>query len=155
MDHLESVALVCSNFLSILHQEKCSKDIRSRLWSSQIQDTLKARQEAAVRELDLIIEDVKSYPINYNHYYIDTVSKQRQARGAKPLTECIEGATQRIKLEDCRSNHLSTKIDVDRAVESYSKRMNPNMEKHSCQEALDCLFSIYKVCCLPALFNPS
>ena len=142
-DHLEMVAHVCSQFLEGLLSEKCPKDMYSRLWSSQIQDVLKTRKDASVRELELIMEDIKSYPINYNHYYTDLIKKRRQARGEKSLAECIKGATKLTYLE--HSDHLSESVDVGQVVEKYSQRVDPDMEKHSCEEALDCLFSIYKV----------
>ena len=145
VDHVEEVSLVCSQFLAALLQEKCPKDIHSRLWSSVIQDTLKSRNEASVDELELIMKDVQSYPINYNHYYTDVIKQRRQARGKKALTECIKGATKHTHVAGCHSDHTSASIDVDQAVERYSQRIDPDMEKHSCEEALDCLFSIYKV----------
>ena len=144
-DHMERVAQVCSRFLENLLREKCPEDMYSRLWSSQIQDALKTRRDASVRELNLIMEDIKSYPINYNHYYTDMIKQRRKARGKESLAECIEEATKRTVLEDCRSNHTSASIDVAQVVERYSQRVDPDMEKHSCEEALDCLFSIYKV----------
>ena len=140
--HLETVALLCSKFLEVVHAEKCSKDIRSRLWSSLIQDALKSRLEAASRELKLVMEDVKNYPINYNHYYTDTISKQRQSRNKTILAECVDQATSSY-------SHFadgdSKTVDTNLAIEKYSQHIDPNMEKHSCQEALDCLLSIYKV----------
>ncbi|KAL9118920.1 MAG: hypothetical protein Q9187_004527 [Circinaria calcarea] len=112
---------------------------------SQIQDTLKIRKDASIRELELIMEDVKSYPINYNHYYTDTIKKRRQARGRKSLAETIEGRSCTGE-EFSDDDHTSSIIGVAQAAEEYRQRVDPDMEKHSCEEALDCLFSIYKVC---------
>ena len=144
MEHVDRVAHVCSQFLTTLLQEISPNDIRSRLWSSLIQDTLKSRYDAAVNELKLIMQDIKSYPVNYNHYYTDTIKKRRQDRGKKTLNECIVGATKHTRLPECSSNHTFASTNIDQAVELYSKRIDPNMEKHSCEEALDCLFAIYK-----------
>lgn len=144
MEHVERVAHVCSQFLTALLQEQSPNDIRSRLWSSLIQDALKSRSEASVKELKLIMEDVKSYPINYNHYYTDTIKKRRQDRVKIALNECIKDAIKHTCIPDCNSYHTSASVDVDQAVERYSQRIDPNMEKHSCEEALDCLFSIYQ-----------
>lgn len=144
MDHLEKVAQVCSRFLWILLEQKCPKDIHSRLWSSRIQDALKSRSKAAMGELDRIKEDVENYPINYNHYYTDNVEKMRQARIRKSLVERIKSATKNTLLDGCHSTHTSASIDVDQIVGNYSERIDPDMEKHSCQEALDCLLAIYK-----------
>ncbi len=143
-DHLERVARVCSRFLWILLEQKCPKDIHSRLWSSHIQDALKTRSKAAMEELERIISDVENYPINYNHYYTDTIDKRRQARTRESLAERIKSATTHAPLDGCLSTHTSASIDVDQIVGNYSERIDPDMEKRSCQEVLDCLLAIYK-----------
>ena len=146
VDHVDEVSQVCSQFLQALLEDKCPKDIRSRLWSSQIQDSLKSRYESAIQELDRIVEDARSYPINYNHYYTDIVEKMRKAREQESLKESIEGATVQTPIMDCNSQtHYATSIDVDKAMKSHSQRIDPDMHKVSCQKALDCLFAIYKV----------
>ena len=147
VDHVEEVASQCSRFVRQLLQQKCAKDVHSRLWSYRIQDALKGRSEAAVAELVRIIEDIKSYPINYNHYYTDTIKKRRQARGRKSLAETIKNATTHIPPDDKFPFRTIASIDVDQVVGRYAERIDPNMENHSCEEALDCLFSIYKARC--------
>lgn len=122
----------------------CPEDVCSRLWSSQIQDALTERNVSATRELELLMEDIKSYPINYNHYYTDTIKKRRRDRDKKALSECLQQSSTDTALPGCHSTHSSTKIDVDRAMDQYCLRADPEMEKHSCEEALDSLFSIYK-----------
>lgn len=152
LDHLESVADQCSRFVRFLLQQKCPKDIHSRLWSYQIQDALKSRSEAAVQELDRIMEDIENYPINYNHYYTDTTQRYRQARVRATLAECIKSATTHTSHEDCDADHTSTTINVDQVVGKYSERIDPDMEKLSCKEALDCLLAIYKASLNPLKF---
>jgi hypothetical protein len=142
---VEEVAQACRQFLQGLFEEKCPKDIHSRLWSSQIQDALAARNEAALRELDLIMEDIQSYPINYNHYYTDTIRQRRNKREKESLAQCIEDATSHTHLPGCNSTHTSTSIDVDKALQGYAKSTDPDIVNHSCEEVLDCLIAIYKV----------
>lgn len=152
--HAEKVWDICSSFLQTLLEERCPKDVFDRLWSSQLLDELKGRSEAAGKELDLIMEDVKSYPINYNHYYTDTMVKKRQEREQKALKECIEGATTTTAVYSRNNTFVNTeKVDVDSAAQKFFKRIEPDMEKLSCQEALDCLFAIYKVAWHPFLFS--
>ena len=64
VEYLEDVAQICTRFLNILLQDKCPKDIISRLRVSLVQDALKTRYDGALQELELIMEDTKSYPIN-------------------------------------------------------------------------------------------
>jgi len=143
--HIEDVADVCNQFLDDLLQEKCPKDVYTRLWSSKIEDALKLRLDGAAKEMEKIMEDIKSYPITYNHYYTDTIKKRRRERGEKSLAKCIDNATQHFTLPACNSNHTSAQVDAGKAAREYSDEVDPDMENHSCEEALDCLYSIYKV----------
>ena len=92
-----------------------------------------------------ITEDIKSYSITYNHYYTDTIKKRRREREEKSLISCIDNATQHIILPKYRSNHTSAQIDSEKAAREYSDKIDSNMKNHSCEEALDCLYSIYKI----------
>ena len=136
-DHVEGIMSICSQFLAALLEEMCPKDIYSGVWTSLTQDALGVRNEASIRELELIMEDVKSYPINHNHYYTDTIKKLRQARANKVLTESINTTMK-------SSKYALTSTDVEQVVDRYSQRIDPDMDKYSCEEALDCLLSIYK-----------
>ena len=80
VDHMERVADHCSQFLKALVHEKCPKDVKSRVWNSNIHDALKIRLDRASNELERIMEDVKDCPINYNHYSTDTIKRRRQDR---------------------------------------------------------------------------
>jgi len=144
-DHVDAFSQKCRRFLLDLLQEMCPEDVCSRIWSSQIQDALKERNASATRELELLMEDIKSYPINYNRYYTDTIKKRRQHRDKEALAECLQQSTTDTPLPGCHSTHSSARIDIDMALDQYFSRADPEMEKYSCEEALDCLFSIYKV----------
>ena len=145
VDHLDDVDQVCSHFLDMLLEDKCPKDVISRLRINLVQDALKSRYDNALDELEKIMEDIGSYPINYNHYYTDTINKRRHERQKKSLAQSIENATTHTHLDGCNSTHTSASIDVDRALDQYSQDIDPNMETISCEEALDCLYAIYKV----------
>jgi hypothetical protein len=152
--HVEDVAETCSRFLEDLFKVKYPKDIYSRLWTSQIQDALNTRERQALLELCRLTEDVKSYPINYNHYYTDTVKKGRQKREMDILSTVLADSataskTQPITLPDGRTVDLSQltkgKVDIDRVTLNFKNTVNPNMERYGCEEALDCVLAIYKV----------
>ena len=91
--HVEDIADVCARFLDALLRKKCPKDIHTRLWSSKIEDTLTSRFDGSTREIEKIIEDIKSYPIIYNHYYTDTINKRRREREERGLADYIDNAT--------------------------------------------------------------
>jgi len=144
--HVEKVARVCQRFLKALLQDRCPKDVETRIWTSKIEDKLKARNQAAIAELGQLIEDLKSYPINYNHYYTDTITKRREQRQKAALTKCIKDATTTETTGSSYNNlTTTTEVDIEKVVGSYSQGCDPNMDNFSCEEALDCLLAIYKV----------
>ncbi|KAK8116344.1 hypothetical protein PG984_012846 [Apiospora sp. TS-2023a] len=146
VEHVDDVAATCSQFLGDLMGVKFPKDVQSRLWSSCIQDALKERKLASIRELDRIWEDVQNCPINYNHYYTDTIKKQQLGRMKGGLMKAIKEATTYEPAPDCTSQlHTSASIDVDDVVQQYAQTIDPNMNNVSCEEVLDCLLAIYKV----------
>ncbi|KAF7879541.1 hypothetical protein EAF04_000736 [Stromatinia cepivora] len=145
IDHVEDVARVCERFLDQLLKEKCPKDVKARIWSSRILDALKARRKAAFRELELIMEDTRGFPINYNHYYTDTIHKRRRERQKAFLADSLESATEHNHLAGCNSTHTSASIDIDKVATDFFTQIDPDMDNFSSEEALECLFAIYKV----------
>jgi len=145
VDYVDKVADVCTQFLKDLLLKKCPKDIHPRLWSSVLQDSVKKRYEAALHELELLQEDLESYPINYNPSYIHNITKTKIKRYEASLSNSIEGATEHKHLEGCMSTHTSASIDIAAVINRLFRSTDHNMDKHSCEDALDCLFSIYKV----------
>lgn len=105
--HVKDVTDVYNRFLNTLLREKCPEDIYTRLWSSKIEDALKLRFDGSAREMERIIEDIKSYPIIYNHYYTEIIKKRRREREEKSLASCINNATEYVKLLGYNSNHIS------------------------------------------------
>ena len=145
-NYLDQVNDVCISFFNIVLKDKCPEDIVSRLQATLVQDKLKDRYNKASQELKLLIEDVQSYPMNYNHYYTDTLYKRRQGRDKASLATCIQDATLHTVLKGCTSSeHTTASIDIDKATDAYSQSIDRNMENISCEGALDSLFAIYKV----------
>lgn len=145
VDHIEDVAQVCERFLDHLFKEKCPKDIKARVWSSRILDSLKARRKAAFRELELIMEDTRGFPINYNHYYTDTIHKRRQERQKAFLADSLESATEYTHLPGCQSTHTSASIDIDEVATNFFTHIDPDMDNFSAEEALECLFAASRI----------
>jgi hypothetical protein len=144
-DHVEDVSRVCERFLDHLLKEKCPKDVKARVWSSRIVDALKARRKAAFLELELIMEDTRGFPINYNHYYTDTIYNRRQERQRELLEASFEAATEQTPLPGYGSNHTTTSIDIEQVATSLFSKVDPDMDNFSSEEALECLCAIYKV----------
>ncbi|KAH8596293.1 dynamin family protein-like protein [Bisporella sp. PMI_857] len=140
--HVEKVSGICSAFLKNLIQDQCPKDVANRVWGLLIEDKLRARMDGALKELALLVKELRLHPINYNKYYTQTVSKSRVERQMAALAKCVEDASVTTYNEE---GATSTSVDVSKAVMQFSQSHESNMDDHSCQEALDCLLAIYKV----------
>jgi len=97
---------------------------------------------------------VEAYPINYNHYYTDTIKRRRQNRQLaviKEVAEKVNGATILPEQEDDEDQEYDEEpdatrsFDVEQFVKTLAERNDNDMETFTCEEALDCLFAIYKV----------
>ena len=194
--HVERVSDVCGRFLKNLLRDKCPQDVEPRIWSSIIEDALSQRKANAIDELKKLIQDLQSHPINYNHYYTETIAAGRREKQKAALADYIAHASimdsdeegddgddddDEPDLSEVRPDSDSEKdygfnpafgsiddaespptthkmngrrsvarIDVDQVVSSYWDTIDPNMENYSCEEALRCLFAIYKVCPSPS-----
>lgn len=113
-----------------------------------MQDILKRRREAALGELDKLIQDRSDFPINYNHYYTDNVHKKRQERIKAQIQRHVPENLY-VAERNCSVGLHYPKVDVnkelDKIIRHWADDVTPDMEKFSCEEALDCLLAIYKV----------
>ncbi|KAH9877555.1 hypothetical protein IAQ61_002922 [Plenodomus lingam] len=144
-DHIEDVVDVCRRFLHDLLQELCPKDVQSRLSLTHVEEAVKTRCMAAAKELGQILDDLREHPINYNHYYTDTIERCRMSRESQSLATCLENATTHTRLPGCHSDHTSASVDIDRICAEFSQSRNPDMDIYGCEGALDGLIAIYKV----------
>ena len=144
-DHVDQVADMCKMFTKTLLEETCPKDVRTRLAELKINEALESRKAKATAELLRILEDKQDFPAVYNHYYTDNVQKSRNKRMEHVLSKSIEAATTHEYLPGCNSNHTSASVDVAVAIDHFHGKVDHDMERYSCEEALDCLLSIYKV----------
>ncbi|KAI9669048.1 MAG: hypothetical protein M1831_000640 [Alyxoria varia] len=142
--HLEQVAGVCRRFLSDLLMKLCPKEVHSRVWTSQIAESLQEKGTAASDELGKIEEDLQSYPINYNHYYTDMIQQARLKRMKKSLSASVEEATTYRQVDDFDVGKKAV-FDPIHAAENCVRRIDPDMEHVTCEEVIDCLQAIYKV----------
>ncbi len=146
--HTECVSEICTQFLDALLVEKCPKDIEPRIRAFLIQNVLRRRKEAAFQELELLIEDLNNFPINYNHYYTETIKKRQREKETARFQESIDQATAHTHLPGCHSTHTSASVDVAQAINHYYAQGDEQggMDDHSCEDILICLLAIYKAC---------
>jgi GTPase SAR1 family protein len=148
--HAEEISKLCTNFVSDLLQELCPQDVYARLSSSDINNAPKRRLEHSQAELKKIIADRMLYPMTYNHYYTITIQKLRSQRAEKNLAECIAEATYQTNYYTSTGIKSYVPVTVDRIDTGKlkrlcSERITLNMDDHSCNDALDCLYAYYKV----------
>ncbi|KAJ9191829.1 hypothetical protein DTO164E3_8652 [Paecilomyces variotii] len=136
--HIDGVSDVCSTFLQEVLKDKAPSDMYARMWPI-IRERVKARHRSAVEELEKILKDNKSYVINYNHYYTDTIKKRQAERQKIKLRECLD------KAAAPGGNREVLPVNVNKALHLYSEDIDPGMDNHSSDEVLDCLLAIYKV----------
>ncbi|MCJ1311364.1 hypothetical protein MMC25_005035 [Agyrium rufum] len=141
-DHYKEVASVCERFLQELLQQICPKDVYTRLWNFHISTQLRSRLSNAQSELDELDRDHGEVPMNYNHYYTDTIKAKHREREGALLGQCVEKASAGESIEKDGA-HQQT-IDVELLQRTFQQLNDPNMENYSCEEILDCLDAIYK-----------
>lgn len=113
-----------------------------------VSDTLSSRKKSALEELAKLIKDKNNVPINYNHYYIDSIHKKRVKRIEAQSKELRADKTSRRGNESSDSDD-AFELDVKKpesAESESSDEATRDMEAFSCEESLDCLKAIYKVC---------
>lgn len=103
------------------------------------------KRSAAINELERIMEDVKSDPVNYNHYYTDTFKKRRPMRNKDRLADSVEKAAKRVVVSESKPFANPDSVDTGKAIELFANRIDPDMDKHAHEEVLDYLYAIYKV----------
>ncbi|KAG8527769.1 uncharacterized protein KY384_007923 [Bacidia gigantensis] len=134
--HVEQVALSCEQFLGYVLSDNCPKDVKTVFWSSHVEDSLHRRHTNAYKELQKLIDDIKEHPINYNHYFTDTINKLHKDRCKGSITETIQNA---YEVAD------GDQIDTDQLTNDIMPEVDPNMKNVSCNAALDSVYAIYKV----------
>lgn len=155
--HIEKVSELCRAFISALLDSITPKNIKNRIWqvfdllilfehqltpcrSLTILPSLEKQRQEAFDELDKLLADCKSFPINYNHYYTDTIFQKRQQRIETQLGKHVPTD---FNLE--RWSNAAAEVVVSETVQNWGASATADMEDFSCEEALDCLLAIYKV----------
>ncbi|KAK0368444.1 dynamin family protein [Colletotrichum limetticola] len=150
-NHIEQVGQLCKDFLANLLEQKVPKEMKGRIWTFMVQDTLNERKQAAYDELGKLMNDIKEFPINYNHYYTDTIEQRRRERLKIHLESLLPGTFTQAPPVNCSRGHHYDKFDPGMEMNSVisaclSSNVNSiDMNKFSSDEALDCLRAIYKV----------
>lgn len=152
--HVHNIASMCRRFIDQVLAHCAAPDVKSRLSAKLVDPALKDTRQEAKQELSKIMADLKLHPITYNHYYTDTWQKLRQDRQVKQLMQHIETAgltnPQPLPVTNNRAQAAvpdpKTYIERSALPQLFARTIQPNMDKHSAEEALDALQAYYQVC---------
>ncbi|KAI6347931.1 hypothetical protein MCOR25_010870 [Pyricularia grisea] len=146
--HIDLVSYICEQFYDVLLKKRGAKDVASRIWSFKVRQRLEERKAKAREELRMLIEDLKGFPINYNHYYTDNLHRTGEDKLRTRLNAINPALLEHRSSMNCSRGAHYDKFDLELVIGTLSKATSESsvdMEKFSCEEALDCLHAIYKV----------
>jgi hypothetical protein len=125
----------------------CSVDVSSRVQASIVEESLKTRLEAGEAELKKQLQDQKRYPVTYNHYYTATIQKMQREKNRVEFERCVKDATTTSSVLDIHRTHVEvSKVDHEKVVRDFHEKLELDMDRLSCSNALDDLHTFYKVC---------
>ncbi|KAI8953562.1 interferon-induced GTP-binding protein Mx [Xylaria longipes] len=144
--HVEQILRLCENFLRDILADQATADVKDRFWRFLLVDEMRKQRTSAFNELTQLVQDNKEHPINYNHYFTDNLQKRRQQKMRAQLQGILP---EPLTLSRCSVGIHYPPYDVGNALEKVvsacGQRTTADMDDFSCEEALDCLLSIYKV----------
>lgn len=115
-----------------------------------MEESLKLKESQAYDSLQKIMRSYRDHPINHNHYYTTTVRKIRHQREKARFTKAIDDATALKCVAESSSPTESNfewihELDKAKTLSALSVGTEVSQLLFSCEEALDCMYSIYKV----------
>ena len=155
--HIVSVAKSCRAFVLRVLDHEAAPDVKSKLASMTILPALKKAQNAALAELDLIIEDKKRHPMTYNHYFTDTLQKTQGERRMHRVEQLGKQAMVKVSQKNWMGGAGYDEVDYisPHKLNGILKgSIEPDMDKVSAEQALDAHDAYYKVCSLFILISP-
>jgi TPR repeat protein len=95
--------------------------------------------QAAQDELRKICDDERGPPLTYNHYYTDTIQKSRQSKWKK-IVKVLNLAP-----ENRHGKVFQTSLSNEALAATFEDGIIFDMNKATCQEAIEALDAYYKV----------
>lgn len=141
--HIDEVISFMSRWIRqavqrLIKEDKLSADIQAILvaW-------LDLAGRSALDELNKIMGDEQRGPLTYNHYYTDNVQKSRLTDQRAAIRQAISLVAQ----HDWHGKlHISNHSDeLEKFVSRVESRIEVDMDKQACKEALTQLQAYYKV----------
>ncbi|KAI7219756.1 hypothetical protein KC333_g2798 [Hortaea werneckii] len=140
--HIENVASICWNLVETAVDHAVSKDIADRIKAVKVENALASRLEAAKAELGRIIADMKHHPITYDPAYTAVVQKMRQEKNNAKFKKLVSKAE--IDVANYDSDRTENYLKPDVMMNGMNTLLEPDMDKTSAEDALDCQQAYYK-----------
>ncbi|GAB1742598.1 hypothetical protein NU219Hw_g8136t1 [Hortaea werneckii] len=141
--HIENVASICWNLVETAVDHAVSKDIADRIKAVKVENALASRLEAAKAELGRIIADMKHHPITYDPAYTAVVQKMRQEKHNAKFKKLVLKA--KVDVVNAYNKHQTDHyLKPDVMKNGMDSLLEPDMDKTSAEDALDCQQAYYK-----------
>ncbi|RMY46445.1 hypothetical protein D0865_09282 [Hortaea werneckii] len=140
--HIENVASVCWDLVETAVDHAVSKDVADRIKAVKLENALASRLEAAKAELGRIIADMKHHPITYDPAYTAVVQKMRQENNNAKFKKLVSKAEVDVANHD--SDRTENYLKPDVMMNGMNTLLEPDMDKTSAEDALDCQQAYYK-----------
>lgn len=129
--HIDRIAAVCSNFVRVALEFTATSDVSFRLQELRIDGVMQEQLQGAKRELQRIIRDTQYHPITYDPAYAAIVSKMRTERYKLKIDSIVEQA------KICTSDNQQC-LDTHKVRDGFGGLVDPDMDRTSAEDALDC-----------------
>ncbi|KAF4541959.1 Dynamin family protein [Lasiodiplodia theobromae] len=135
--YIEVIAKHVQDFLKSLTQHVMPADVVERILERKISPNAASHKRNAIDELKRMATDNRRAPMTYNHYFTDTIQKLRHQKmmgRAKGIVNSMNFGT-----------YGQSKVDTDVFLKTLEQELvEPDMEKFTAEEALNCLMALYK-----------
>jgi len=140
--HVYQVAHVCSELVDAAIDFCVPSDVASRLQTLKVDATLNSRLTKAKEELEQIITDAKHHPITYDPAYMNIVQEKRYEKQTSKLKQLAKQAEVEVWSDDSELPEKYLKPDI--LHKSIGQLIEPDMDRVSAEDALDCQQAYYK-----------
>lgn len=141
--HIEQVASAVNVFLKHLVAHLADVSTGDTLFHTLVEPFFQnIVKDVKEKTTDLLAPHQRGHPITYNQDFVDAVQKVKKDRMRADFIETIKD-TFNVNDTLIRSNQYVS--DFRPLLEALIERNDPDLNKHACSEALDCMQAYYKV----------
>ena len=141
--HIEQVFGICRQFVDHVLEHTVPPEVQSALMELKIQPALEEAFSQSRIELSKIIEDKRSHPMTYNHYYTTTIQKMRENEFKKSIRSL--GSKASVGVPNKWDGGTTTYVDREKLQGLTSSHIEQDMDRFSAREALNSQMAYYKV----------